>query len=778
MADQRISQLGAVTTPTNADEFVVNQGGVSKKVTLEKIREGRSVEGHSHNSDDITQGDTKLFLTTAERSAIASSTDHLASADNPHSVTKAQVGLGDVDNTSDLGKPISTATQAGLDLKSDISDIVDALDSTATNQPLSANQGLVLKGLIDNLNTLVASDDATLDTIQEIVDFIEMNKATLDTLGIDNIAGLTTALAGKSATGHGHTASDITDFDTEVSGNTNVAANTAARHSHSNSTILDETTASFTTTLLNKLNAIETSATADQTDEEIETAYNNQVAIVSQALAEAGTDTDVYRWTPERIKQAVEALTPGGSGGSAAFVTVNGNGSGDYTTVYDAVNADNKFIKLTGNTAETQFMPNGKMDGVTIIGTERTNTVDYSAAGTNKYMFNYSFDGAHLQNFTIKHTGSLYSPVYRLGDKSIYINMTFQDATTTAGLFVAGGPNDSIFINCRLDMANGALFKEAASGLYNTLFLNCEFFHFSSSQNFLHTNQSASMTLGQNQTRFIGCNIRPGSGYWYLKASSGGTQHRFIFEGCSITWGSSSYQIRNRSAQVDFHNCEVAWTGSGEAVYFDNTTYSKVSFNNCKFDPNGDRYWMDTNSQSGMIDVINCTTTDKTIKTAGSALDHEPLITIENFQFLASTTSAVGGLLSHDSMDRKWGFFKNSSGATRARGDIVVLDMNQTQVRSMTVTDTLDDTSPVMGIVMKSTASNYAMPVLLLGKAQKIKVNGTTAIAATDKLGTYSEDGVAAKTTTPGAGFIQSAGSYSTADSNGEIAGILYDSRW
>jgi hypothetical protein len=42
--------------------------------------------------------------------------------DNPHNVTKIQVGLGNADNTSDFNKPISTATQAALDLKADIID--------------------------------------------------------------------------------------------------------------------------------------------------------------------------------------------------------------------------------------------------------------------------------------------------------------------------------------------------------------------------------------------------------------------------------------------------------------------------------------------------------------------------------------------------------------------------------------------------------------------------------------------------------------------------------
>ena len=42
---------------------------------------------------------------------------HEADTANPHVVTKAQVGLGSADNTSDANKPISSATQTALDLK-------------------------------------------------------------------------------------------------------------------------------------------------------------------------------------------------------------------------------------------------------------------------------------------------------------------------------------------------------------------------------------------------------------------------------------------------------------------------------------------------------------------------------------------------------------------------------------------------------------------------------------------------------------------------------------
>ena len=44
---------------------------------------------------------------------------HIANINNPHSVTKAQVGLANVDNTSDANKPVSGPQQTALNLKSD-----------------------------------------------------------------------------------------------------------------------------------------------------------------------------------------------------------------------------------------------------------------------------------------------------------------------------------------------------------------------------------------------------------------------------------------------------------------------------------------------------------------------------------------------------------------------------------------------------------------------------------------------------------------------------------
>jgi hypothetical protein len=45
---------------------------------------------------------------------------HISSNNNPHGITKAQVGLSSCDNTTDLNKPISNAMQSALNGKADV----------------------------------------------------------------------------------------------------------------------------------------------------------------------------------------------------------------------------------------------------------------------------------------------------------------------------------------------------------------------------------------------------------------------------------------------------------------------------------------------------------------------------------------------------------------------------------------------------------------------------------------------------------------------------------
>ena len=61
--------------------------------------------------------------------------EHRARTDNPHSVTKSQVGLGNADNTSDVNKPISTATQTAIDA---LETAVDVLGNELKTYALSS----------------------------------------------------------------------------------------------------------------------------------------------------------------------------------------------------------------------------------------------------------------------------------------------------------------------------------------------------------------------------------------------------------------------------------------------------------------------------------------------------------------------------------------------------------------------------------------------------------------------------------------------------------------
>lgn len=107
--------------------------------------------------------------------------------------------LDDVTNAGS-GLIITDAERTTLGTALQPSDITDNLTSTDTNKALSANQGKILKNLTDDLFTLLdvdAADKPHLDTLREVVNFCQINAATLSSLGIGSIAGLQVALNAK-----------------------------------------------------------------------------------------------------------------------------------------------------------------------------------------------------------------------------------------------------------------------------------------------------------------------------------------------------------------------------------------------------------------------------------------------------------------------------------------------------------------------------------------------------------------------------------------------------
>ena len=80
---------------------------------------------------------------------------HVNDFDNPHKVTKSQIGLDNVDNTSDLNKPISTAQQNAIDA------VQDNLDKEITR---SKDAEADLKSQIDAERTRATNAESTLQS--------------------------------------------------------------------------------------------------------------------------------------------------------------------------------------------------------------------------------------------------------------------------------------------------------------------------------------------------------------------------------------------------------------------------------------------------------------------------------------------------------------------------------------------------------------------------------------------------------------------------------------
>ena len=104
--------------------------------------------------DEQLASDINEILETVE-AGVESFTTHTKDLNNPHQVTKEQVGLGNADNTSDMDKPISHAVSSAIkSLEGKISG-VDSAVKTLENKVDSA---------VNTLNTKVDSAINTLET--------------------------------------------------------------------------------------------------------------------------------------------------------------------------------------------------------------------------------------------------------------------------------------------------------------------------------------------------------------------------------------------------------------------------------------------------------------------------------------------------------------------------------------------------------------------------------------------------------------------------------------
>lgn len=195
------------TSDTNKPISTATQAALNAKADNSALTSGLANKAnvtHSHASADINDASTigRAILTAADavavRTAIGAGMSNLQLGSTSTTAkagdyvpTKADVGLSNVDNTSDVNKPISSAVQTALDGK-------QATGSYATTNDLST--GLAAKANTSHTHTAASITDFT-ETTQDIMGAAIVGGTNV-TVNYDDTVGTVTiaAAGGASAT--------------------------------------------------------------------------------------------------------------------------------------------------------------------------------------------------------------------------------------------------------------------------------------------------------------------------------------------------------------------------------------------------------------------------------------------------------------------------------------------------------------------------------------------------------------------------------------------------
>jgi hypothetical protein len=211
---------------------------------------------------------TEIGYVDGVTSAIQTQIDLKAPLANPTftgtvaGITKSMISLGNVDDTADSAKPVSTAQQTALDLKANIAS--PALTGTPTaptaNVATNTTQIATTAFVRAEVAALVNSAPGTLDTLGEIATSLA-NNASLSTTLTDAIA-LKAPLAGPTFTGTVTLPANTVTSAMIAEGtivNADISATAAIEQNKIADTILNQQAASYTLVLADKNKMVEIS---------------------------------------------------------------------------------------------------------------------------------------------------------------------------------------------------------------------------------------------------------------------------------------------------------------------------------------------------------------------------------------------------------------------------------------------------------------------------------------------------------------------------------------
>lgn len=204
-----------ITVPTTASEVGADEeGAASNALSSAKSYTDSSVSSAKSSLQtaiDEHVSDTDVHFTSTERTKLSgiaagaqvnSVTGVKGNSESSYrtgniNITPANIGLGNVNNTSDANKPVSTAQQTAIDealseaesyTDTKISNMVGStsvssqIGSHNTSTSAHSDIRILISDLTTKLNNFLDVDDTTTDQLSEVITLINNNKGTLESL--------------------------------------------------------------------------------------------------------------------------------------------------------------------------------------------------------------------------------------------------------------------------------------------------------------------------------------------------------------------------------------------------------------------------------------------------------------------------------------------------------------------------------------------------------------------------------------------------------------------
>ena len=155
---------------TSTTAYPGNKGKANEEAIINEISRAQREEQSIQDSIDEEIVRAKRVETNIQDSH----NRHITDYNNPHNVTKFQVGLGNVDNTSDVNKPISDAQQREF----------NKINQSLSNNTDNVNSALLdvanIKSTVNSLSQEYEHTNGRLDTIDSSITNINSNITSIN----------------------------------------------------------------------------------------------------------------------------------------------------------------------------------------------------------------------------------------------------------------------------------------------------------------------------------------------------------------------------------------------------------------------------------------------------------------------------------------------------------------------------------------------------------------------------------------------------------------------